>query len=67
MAEWLKAADCKSVEILYVGSNPTSLNEVRWSPRVCRVLSTLGTHVVALMQVVNKIARDSRYTSVTFR
>jgi hypothetical protein len=23
MAEWLKAADCKSVEFLIVGSNPT--------------------------------------------
>jgi hypothetical protein len=26
MAEWLKATDCKSVEILYVGSNPTLPN-----------------------------------------
>lgn len=23
MAEWLKAADCKSADIVYVGSNPT--------------------------------------------
>ena len=23
MAEWLKAADCKSARIAYVGSNPT--------------------------------------------
>ena len=23
VAEWLKAADCKSVDVVYVGSNPT--------------------------------------------
>ena len=23
VAEWLKAADCKSADIVYVGSNPT--------------------------------------------
>ena len=23
MAEWLKAADCKSARVAYVGSNPT--------------------------------------------
>jgi hypothetical protein len=23
MAEWLKAADCKSAHVVYVGSNPT--------------------------------------------
>ena len=28
MAEWFKAADCKSVEILIVGSNPTFFKKV---------------------------------------
>jgi hypothetical protein len=26
MAEWLKASDCKSDDIFYVGSNPASPN-----------------------------------------
>lgn len=29
MAEWLKAADCKSVSLSFVGSNPT-LWKKRW-------------------------------------
>lgn len=31
MAEWLKAADCKFVEIFYVGSNPTFSKLIRLS------------------------------------
>ena len=29
MAEWLKATDCKSVDVLYAGSNPASLKRAR--------------------------------------
>jgi hypothetical protein len=28
VAEWLKAADCKFVDIFYAGSNPASLKKV---------------------------------------
>ena len=28
MAEWLKAADCKSARVAYVGSNPTPTTTV---------------------------------------
>ncbi len=30
VAEWLKAADCKSVDVFYAGSNPASLKKGRY-------------------------------------
>lgn len=46
MAEWLKAVDCKSIEILIVGSNPTfSLFKNLFFPKYSAVGSApvLGT------------------------
>ena len=39
MAEWLKAVDCKSIEFLIVGSNPTFSFD---NPKINPKYSTVG-------------------------
>ena len=41
VAEWLKAADCKSARVAYVGSNPTPTTIV-YKCGVCRCTVTFG-------------------------
>jgi len=42
VAEWSKATDCKSVEIFYVGSNPTDLKRGAWLNGRATALQAVG-------------------------
>ena len=40
VAEWLKAADCKSARVAYVGSNPTLTTISSVTEAACRQISS---------------------------
>ena len=56
MAEWLKAADCKSVEFLIVGSNPTLFTSAKYNVVVACLLweqeVMCSNHIISKLSII---------------
>ena len=60
MPEWLKGADCKSVDDVYDGSNPSSptISFIPISIEIGRKLSVSETTVIKLMHFNEKLIQS---------